>query len=111
LEGVGGVAFCDAIKDVHFLDTLRSWAAFADGGVAGISDLVLTIGINDESSGKQSIDDLGAGAAAQGGRQGFDVAVWAAGGGFENGGLGIGEFGLSGHVDLRWLVGVVTRRH
>ena len=91
-EGIGGV---------HFMDTLRGRATFADGGVAGIVELVATIGFRDEPSGEQAIDDGGSSAAAQVGRQGFDTAIRAAGGGLENGGLGVGELGLGGHVDLR----------
>ncbi len=40
--------------------------------------------------------------------QKFDLVV---GSGLEDGGLGVGEFGLGGHDDCRWLMGVVTRRH
>ncbi|MGB9670832.1 MAG: hypothetical protein ACPLXR_06750 [Halothiobacillaceae bacterium] len=83
------------------MDTLGDGTPFAEGSVAGIGGQVVAISISDESSDKEALDHFGACAAAQGGRQGFDVAVGPAGGGLEDGGLGFGEFGLSSHVDLR----------
>jgi len=55
-----------------------------------------------EPSGEQSLDDLGAGTAAQIARQRFDVAVQATSGSLEDGGLSISEFGLCGHDHLQW---------
>ena len=55
-----------------------------------------------EPSGEQSLDDLGAGTAAQIARQRFDAAVQATSGSLEDGGLSISEFGLCGHDHLQW---------
>ncbi len=110
LEGIGGVAFCDGIEGVRFLDTLVAGTPFADGGIAGIGKQVAAIGISDEAFGEQALNDFRAGAAAQIGRQRFNVAIGTSGGSLENDDLGFSQFGLGSHGDLRFLVGVVTRR-
>lgn len=68
---------------IVFLDILNDGATFADGGVAGIGEEVAAFGFRNEPPGEQALDHFGAGATAQVGWQGFDVAIGAAGGGLD----------------------------
>ena len=79
----------------------RRHFAFAPNGGVGrvcqvVLDMVRMLKLGDQIADEQTIDDGGFGTAAQIGRQWFNIAIRAVGGGFDDGGLGGGQFDVHG---------------